>query len=115
MNQFDMANEPDISYPFLYNFIKGHEYKTQQRVNDLMQTYFKNTPDGLPGNDDTETMSSWYIFASMGIYPIIPAHTTYVLNLSLIKLPFIKFKFYSRAKLTIERADNFNKNLINVF
>lgn len=116
MNQFDMANEPDIGYPFLYNFIKGHEYKTQQRVNDLMQTYFKNTPDGLPGNDDTGTMSSWYIFASMGIYPIIPAQNNYAVFQPVFNKVTIHLnpKFYSRAKLTLERKqDGFNQILIN--
>lgn len=76
-NQFDMANEPDIGYPFLFNYIKGQEHKTEEKVNQLLKTYFKNTPDGLPGNDDTGTMSAWAVFSMMGIYPISPAEPSY--------------------------------------
>ncbi|SFW36469.1 alpha-1,2-mannosidase, putative [Sinomicrobium oceani] len=74
---YDMANEPDIAYPFLYNYVKGSEWKAQERVRALLDTYYKNTPDGLPGNDDTGTMSAWAIYAMMGIYPITPADPVY--------------------------------------
>ncbi|WP_109302393.1 GH92 family glycosyl hydrolase [Aquimarina sp. AU474] len=75
--QFDMANEPDIGYPFLFNYIKGEEWRTQNTVGDLLDTYYKNTPDGLPGNDDTGTMSAWAVFSMMGIYPVTPALPAY--------------------------------------
>ena len=74
---YDMANEPDFGYPFLYNFVKGSEWKTQERVNGLLNKYYKNSPDGLPGNDDTGTMSAWAVFSMMGIYPVIPAEPVY--------------------------------------
>lgn len=79
-NQFDMANEPDMGYPFLYNFAKGNEYLTQQRVDELLNTYFTNKPAGLPGNDDTGTMSAWAVYAMAGMYPIIPAEPIYALT-----------------------------------
>ncbi|RED47523.1 GH92 family glycosyl hydrolase [Seonamhaeicola aphaedonensis] len=78
-NQFDMANEPDIGYPFLFKYIKGKEHKTDALVQQLLNTYFKNTPDGLPGNDDTGTMSAWAVFSMMGIYPISPAEPSYAI------------------------------------
>lgn len=74
---FDMANEPDFGYPFLYNFSRKNQKKTQQRLNELLATYYKNAPDGLPGNDDTGTMSAWVVFTMMGIYPVTPAVPTY--------------------------------------
>lgn len=46
-NQFDMANEPDIAYPYLYNYVKGKEWKTQDRVDQLLANYFTNKPAGL--------------------------------------------------------------------
>ena len=39
--QFDMANEPDIGYPYLFNYVKGKEWRTQKTVSDLLSTYFK--------------------------------------------------------------------------
>lgn len=78
-NQFDMANEPDIGYPFLFKYVKGQEHKAEELVQKLLNTYFKNTPDGLPGNDDTGTMSAWAVFSMMGIYPVSPAEPNYAI------------------------------------
>ncbi|MCK0144867.1 GH92 family glycosyl hydrolase [Arenibacter sp. F26102] len=78
--QYDMANEPDIAYPYLFNYVKGEERRTQKMVSDLLNEYYKNAPDGLPGNDDTGTMSAWAVFSMMGIYPISPANPLYTLT-----------------------------------
>jgi predicted alpha-1,2-mannosidase len=78
--QFDMANEPDIGYPYLFNFVEGEEWRTQAKVSELLNTYFKNAPNGLPGNDDTGTMSAWAVFSMMGIYPVSPAEPLYALT-----------------------------------
>ena len=74
---YDMVNEPDFGYPFLYNYVEGAEWKTQERVDELSNEFYKNSPDGLPGNDDTGTMSAWAVFSMMGIYPIMPAEPVY--------------------------------------
>ncbi|WP_411032348.1 GH92 family glycosyl hydrolase [Spongiimicrobium sp. 3-5] len=78
--QFDMANEPDIAYPYLFNYVDGEEYRTQELVSYLLDTHFKNAPDGLPGNDDTGTMSAWAVFSMMGIYPVSPANPIYAIT-----------------------------------
>ncbi|WP_136467002.1 GH92 family glycosyl hydrolase [Flagellimonas onchidii] len=78
--QFDMANEPDIGYPYLFNYVKGEEWRTQNTVSDLLSAYFKNAPDGLPGNDDTGTMSTWAVFSMMGLYPVIPGEPIYTFS-----------------------------------
>ena len=79
-NQFDMANEPDIAYPFLYNYAPDQAWKTQKRVRSLLERYYTNTPDGLPGNDDTGTMSAWAVWSMMGLYPIIPSLPVYAVT-----------------------------------
>ena len=78
--QFDMANEPDIAYPYLFNYVKGEEHRTQKHVDDLLGKHFRNAPDGLPGNDDTGTMSAWAVFSMMGMYPISPAQPIYAIT-----------------------------------
>ena len=75
--QYDMANEPDIAYPYLYNFLKGKEWKTQQKIDQLINEYFQNKPAGLPGNEDTGVMSAWLIYGMAGFYPITPAEPNY--------------------------------------
>ncbi|WP_320019227.1 GH92 family glycosyl hydrolase [Labilibaculum manganireducens] len=77
---FDMANEPDIHYPFLFNYAKGEEWRTQKEVRRLIDTYYKNAPDGIPGNDDCGTLSAWVIYSMMGIYPVCPGNTDYAIT-----------------------------------
>ncbi|MBI6119185.1 GH92 family glycosyl hydrolase [Salegentibacter maritimus] len=74
---YDMANEPDILYPYLYNYIEDSEAKTSSRVTKLINEYYTNRPAGLPGNDDTGTMSAWLVYSMMGFYPVTPAEPAY--------------------------------------
>ena len=59
---YDPTNEPNIAYPYLFSYFKGEEWRTQVLTHKLLKAYFKNNPEGLPGNDDTGTMSAWAIF-----------------------------------------------------
>lgn len=79
-NHFDMANEPDIHYPYLFNYMKGEEWRTQKEVRNLIDTYYKNSPDGIPGNDDTGTLSAWLVYSMMGLYPVCPGNTDYAIT-----------------------------------
>lgn len=63
------ANEPDLLTPFLYNYC-GVPYKTTEKVRDILNSEYKVSRDGLPGNDDSGCMSSWYVFAALGFYPV---------------------------------------------
>ncbi|MDP5044282.1 MAG: glycoside hydrolase family 92 protein, partial [Leeuwenhoekiella sp.] len=106
--QFDMANEPDIAYPFLYNYLSGKSYKTREKVASLIDTYFTNKPAGLPGNEDTGTMSAWLIYAMMGFYPMTPADPMYTLSepqFETIKI-HLNSDFYSEKLLLIERKSD---------
>lgn len=77
---FDPANEPDIAYPYLFSRFPGEEWRTQKTVNDLLKTYFTTNPNGIPGNDDTGTMSAWAVFSMMGFYPDCPGEPFYTLT-----------------------------------
>ncbi|MDE5800303.1 MAG: GH92 family glycosyl hydrolase, partial [Paramuribaculum sp.] len=69
---YDPANEPDIAYPYLFSRFKGEEWRTQEQVARLLDENFTTKPDGIPGNDDTGTMSAWAVFSMMGLYPDCP-------------------------------------------
>jgi len=105
LGQFDMANEPDIGYPYLFNYIPGQEWRTQYKVSELISKYFKNTPDGLPGNDDTGTMSAWLIFSMMGLYPVSPAESFYAVTSPVFDKITIELdsKYYNQNHLVIEK------------
>ncbi|UOX88726.1 GH92 family glycosyl hydrolase [Amycolatopsis sp. FBCC-B4732] len=69
--KYDPTNEPDIHAPWLYNEL-GQPAKTQETVRQLVNSVYTTGPAGLPGNDDLGTMSAWYVFAALGIYPRTP-------------------------------------------
>ncbi|MBQ8502548.1 MAG: GH92 family glycosyl hydrolase [Bacteroides sp.] len=77
---YDPANEPDIAYPHLFSYFKGEEWRTQKELHRLLAKHFRNAPDGLPGNEDTGTMSAYALFNMMGFYPDCPGHPSYTLT-----------------------------------
>jgi hypothetical protein len=74
-----MGNEPNAQVPWLYNYA-GAPYKTQATARRVMTELYSPHEDGLVGNDDLGQMSSWYVWAAMGMYPMIPGRSELVLN-----------------------------------
>jgi len=87
----ELNNEPSIASPWLFDFL-GQPWKTQEAVRKVLNSIWTNKPNGLPGNDDLGEMSSWYVWASMGMYPEIPGRAELVLGSPLF------------ASVTIRRA-----------
>ncbi|MEE4489154.1 GH92 family glycosyl hydrolase [Streptomyces sp. BE230] len=69
--RYDPTNEPGIHAPWLYNAL-GQPWKTQETVREILNTVYGTGPRGLPGNDDLGTMSAWYVFSALGLYPQAP-------------------------------------------
>jgi predicted alpha-1,2-mannosidase len=89
------GNEPGFDVPWLYNYI-GQPWKTQVLVDQVRSELFTPTPDGEPGNDDLGAMSSWYVWAALGLYPSTPGTSILTVNTPLfdrvvIALPAGKF------------------------
>jgi predicted alpha-1,2-mannosidase len=76
--QYWHGNEPDHQIPFMYDFTKS-PWKTQKEVRKILADEYSAGPGGLGGNDDSGQMSSWYIFASIGFYPLNPVSGEYLL------------------------------------
>ena len=104
--QFDMGNEPDITYPYLFSYVKGEEWRTQKTVAELIEKHFRNIPGGLPGNDDTGTMSTWVLFSMMGFYPHCPGDMSYILTTPAFDKITIQLegRFYPKNELVIEKT-----------
>jgi predicted alpha-1,2-mannosidase len=66
-----MGNEPCEETPWVYDFA-GAPWRTQEVVRRAQNEMFTSKPNGFPGNDDAGSISSWYVFASLGLYPEIP-------------------------------------------
>ena len=101
---FDMANEPDINYPYLFNYIKGEEWRTQKEVRRLIDTYYKTGPDGIPGNDDCGTLSTWVVFSMMGIYPVCPGDMDFAITTPVFDKVTIQLdqNYYPGSELIIQ-------------
>jgi len=76
IGQYAHGNEPSHHVAYLYNYI-GKPWKTQEKVREILKTQYKNAPNGHCGNEDCGQMSSWYIFSSLGFYPVNPAQGIY--------------------------------------
>ena len=110
-NEFSMHNEPDIAYPYLYNYLKGEEWRTQDRVLACIEEYFSDQPDGLPGNDDTGTLSAWLVFSMMGLYPDCPGNPNYSITTPVFDKISIELneKYYEGDKLNIIKRGEGNR------
>jgi predicted alpha-1,2-mannosidase len=73
------GNEPGHHVSYLYAYA-GQPWRTQQRLKQIMDTQYKATPDGLAGNDDLGQMSAWYVFSTLGFYPVTPGSNQYVIG-----------------------------------
>ncbi len=78
------GGEPSHHVAWLYA-LSSNPCRGQERVEDIATSFYLNAPDGIIGNDDAGQMSAWYIFATMGFYPVQPASGRYVLGKPLIK------------------------------
>ncbi|MGA7570703.1 MAG: GH92 family glycosyl hydrolase [Candidatus Aquilonibacter sp.] len=63
-----MGNEPSLGSPWTY-LAAGEPWREQAVVRTVMTTLYMDTPDGIPGNDDLGTMSAWYVWSAIGLYP----------------------------------------------
>lgn len=70
----ELSNEPSIATPWVYLYA-GEPHKAQQIVRMVQNTLWRNAPNGIPGNDDLGSMSSWYVWTALGLYPGIPGRS----------------------------------------
>lgn len=96
------GNEPAHHAAYLYNWT-DQSWKTQERVRMILQKQYHATPDGLGGNDDCGQMSAWYIFTSLGFYPVAPGSDQYALGSPAIQ----------SAVLPLENGKTFEIEAIN--
>jgi predicted alpha-1,2-mannosidase len=76
--RYNPNNEPDLHAPWMYTLM-GQPWKTTT-VLRAAETLFGNGPSGVTGNDDLGTMSAWYLFSALGIYPDAPGSGRFLLH-----------------------------------
>jgi len=73
------GNEPSHHVAYLFDWT-SKPWKTQERIHLIVNTMYLNKPDGLCGNDDCGQMSAWYVFSTLGFYPVCPGTTEYAIG-----------------------------------
>ena len=84
MGQYAHGNEPSHHMAYLYSYV-GQPWKTQELTRRLLDEMYAPTPEGIIGNEDCGQMSAWYIFSSLGFYPVCPGSNEFVLTAPLFE------------------------------
>lgn len=107
IGQYAHGNEPGHHTIYMYNEL-GQPYKTQKYVNEVLTTLYDNTPEGICGNEDTGQMSAWYVFSSLGFYPMDPVSGKYELGAPLFDRASINLPSGKQFVITAENLSDKN-------
>lgn len=110
IGQYAHGNEPSHHMAYLYNYV-GQPWKTQSRVRQIMDQFYKPDPDGLIGNEDCGQMSAWYVLSAAGFYPVTPGSTVYVIGSPLF--PEIRFNL-ENGKSFVVRANGVSERNVYI-
>jgi len=111
-NFYNHANEPVHFVPFLFNQL-DNPWLTQKWTRFICQNGYKNTVEGLVGNEDAGQMSAWYILSAAGIHPSCPGNTRQEITSPLFdRIEFkLDTKYYKGEKFTIIAHNNNPENI----
>ncbi|MDC1237434.1 GH92 family glycosyl hydrolase [Polaribacter sp.] len=107
IGQYAHGNEPSHHMAYLYNFV-NKPFKTQEKTRQILTELYTNSPDGISGNEDCGQMSAWYIFSSLGFYPVTPGSNQYIIGSPLFDKATINLE--NGKSFTVEAIDNSSEN-----
>ena len=108
IGQYVHGNEPSHHVAYLYNYIEK-PWKTQELVREILETQYKDEPNGHCGNEDCGQMSSWYVFSSLGFYPVNPAQGVYAFGSPIIDAATLNLE--NGKIFTVEAINNSSDNM----
>ena len=108
VGQFSMANEPSLHIPYLYNYA-GKPWKTQKRIHELINQWFRNDLMGVPGDEDGGGLSSYVVFSMMGFYPVTPGMPMYVIGSPFFEESIVQLKNGKELKVITKNYSKKNK------
>ncbi|MGL5317239.1 MAG: GH92 family glycosyl hydrolase [Bacteroidales bacterium] len=101
IGQYAQGNEPSHHVAYIYNYTDS-PWKAQELTHKIMKELYRNTPDGLCGNEDCGQMSAWYVFNTLGFYPVDPVSGVYELTSPLVDRADITLK--GNKKLSVRTS-----------
>ena len=108
VGQFSMANEPSLHVPYRYNYA-GAPWKTQKRVRQMLDTWFRDDLMGVPGDEDGGGMTSFVVFSSLGLYPVTPGEPVYTIGSPVFTDASIKVSGGKVFRIVAKNASDENK------
>ena len=108
IGQYAQGNEPSHHMVYLYNYV-NQPWKTQSRVRQILDNFYKPEPDGLIGNEDCGQMSAWYVLSAAGFYPVTPGLPLYAIGTPLF--PEVRFNLENGKTFVIKARGVSAKNI----
>ena len=112
IGQYAHGNEPSHHVAYLFNKI-GKPEKTREYVSQIMNGLYRNTPDGICGNEDCGQMSAWYVMSAMGFYPVNPCGGEYELGVPLFPEAKIHLDNGKTFTITADKDNGKHNVLLN--
>lgn len=107
MGNYAHGNQPVQHMIYLYNYA-GEPWKAQYWLRQTMEKMYRPTPDGYCGDEDNGQTSAWYVFSSLGFYPVCPASDQYVIGAPLVRKATVNLE--NGKKIVITAPDNNSEN-----
>ena len=101
MGNYAHGNQPIQHMIYLYNYA-GQPWKTQKHIREVLTRLYAPTPDGYCGDEDNGQTSAWYVFSSLGFYPVAPATNQYVLGSPLFNEVTLRLQNGNTFKITAD-------------
>lgn len=111
IGQYAHGNEPSHHMAYLYNYI-GKPEKTKEKVHYILNEFYKNTPDGLIGNEDCGQMSAWYVLSSLGMYSVTPGKPDYAKTTPYFEKAIIHFENNQSLTITSKGHKGYLKEVL---
>ena len=102
IGNYAQGNEPSFDIAYMYDFA-GEPWKTQKMIREIMEVWYGDIPQGIPGDDDQGAMGAWYDFSAMGFYPFCPGNPYYVIGSPVFSKTAIQL---ANGKTFTIKADN---------
>ncbi|WP_242155810.1 GH92 family glycosyl hydrolase [Aestuariivivens sediminis] len=108
MGNYAHGNQPIQHMIYLYNYASA-SFKAQEKIRDVLTKLYSATPDGYCGDEDNGQTSAWYVFSSIGFYPVTPGVNQYVMGAPLFKKATLSLE--NGNTFTISAPTNSSKNM----
>lgn len=113
IGQYAHGNEPGHHVAYLYNYL-DKPWKTQEMVRKILDSQYKNTPNGHCGNEDCGQMSSWYILSALGFYPVNPAQGIYTFGSPIMDKATLHLENGNKFHLDVKNNSSVNKYIQSI-